>query len=107
MTLPKVLTANRLLSGDVVFFASDLGWVESLSQATVATATDEITVLEQLADGAESQGEVIGAYLIDLDEDPLTPRRNRERIRATGPTVRPDLARLPAQTVQEPTHVSV
>jgi len=107
MSLPKVLTANRLLSGDVVFFASDLGWVESLSQATVANAPDDIATLEQLADGAEAQGEVIGPYLIDLDEDPLTPRRNRERIRATGPTVRPDLARLPVQTVQERANVSV
>ena len=107
MSLPKVLTANRLLSGGVVFFANGVGWVEALSQATIANNADAISALEEIADGAEAQGEVIGPYLIDLDENPLAPRRTRERIRATGPTVRPDLARPPMDRSTEIRHVSV
>ncbi|MHA1524391.1 MAG: DUF2849 domain-containing protein [Alphaproteobacteria bacterium] len=96
MTHFKILTANRLLSGDVAFYAIRLGWVDALNKATIAKTPAEIAALEAVAHGAEAGDAVVGPYLFDLDGAPLAPRRARERIRATGPTCAPTWrARLP------------
>ena len=107
MTRLKILTANALLSGDVVFYAGAPGWVDDLARATRGRTPAEIAALEAVASCAEAQDGVVGPYLIDLDEEPLAPHRTRERIRLAGPTVRLDLARVSKTQATESVHVSV
>ena len=84
----KALTANDLLTGDVVFW-NDGRWVERFSQAELFDdgAADEALV------AAEGQPTVVVApYLIDLQDTAAgpVPVSYRERLRALGPTNRTD-----------------
>ena len=82
MTL-QVLTANRLDSGDVVFWALN-GWTEQFADALRLTASEPA---ESALDAAKAQPTVlVDPYLIDLVEDGSAPVSFRERIRALGPT---------------------
>lgn len=88
----KILTANDLASGDVVWWAGD-GWSRLLSEAVdVAEKGEEIGKREEAARHA------VGAYVIDgeLTEDGPRPAHIKDRIRGLGPTVRPDLTLKPA-----------
>ena len=85
----KVLTANRLSDGIVVYRTADGTWAEAISDASVARAADDETKL--LAFGARSVAarQVVDPYLIEVSDDEFAvrPLRFREAIRATGPTV--------------------
>jgi hypothetical protein len=83
----KLLTGNDLLSGDVVWWAGD-GW-----SRLIAHAVDAGEHGEALARREEAARRVNGAYLIDAAAGPTgpVPLHIKERIRAAGPTVRPDL----------------
>jgi hypothetical protein len=86
----KVLTANRLSDGEVVFWRGG-HWVERFADAEIFAADDPA------AEGAEAVGKgqptvVIEPYLIDIAEGPagIAPVSYRERIRALGPTNLPE-----------------
>jgi hypothetical protein len=84
----KILTANRLADGLVVYLTETDRWTEAISSATVARDTGAEQRL--LAFGARSVAarHVVDAYLIDVaDAGPVRPLRFREAIRANGPTV--------------------
>ncbi|MEO1482937.1 MAG: DUF2849 domain-containing protein [Myxococcota bacterium] len=87
----KTVTANRLGDGVAVYFTGD-GWTERVSEAFVS---DDPDALLEKARQDERQNRVVGLYLIELhDEDgELFPKDKKERVRAVGPTVRPDLRR--------------
>jgi hypothetical protein len=92
----KVLTANDLLSGDVVFLHADGRWQTALQGARVAATPAEAESLEALATAPETEAETVGAYLIDVVRDAggtLAPVRYREALRTLGPSVRTDLGR--------------
>ncbi|MEJ8574387.1 DUF2849 domain-containing protein [Microbaculum marinum] len=83
----RVLTANRLADGRVVYLGGD-GWTQDLDLARLV-ADDEA------AAAAELQGQqdvaarlIVEPYLIDVEAEQsgVQPMRLRERIRATGPT---------------------
>ncbi len=83
------LTANRLIDGDVVFWAHGR-WVDRFGEAELFTAEDA-------AGAAEAQAKtqttlVIDPYLIAVAaaEDGYAPVAYRERLRALGPTNTPD-----------------
>ena len=80
----KVLTANRLADGAVVWLA-DSGWSERLDAAVRLEDEAAAAALAR----AEAQGTlVVGPYLVDADAAGVVGReRLRETIRATGPTV--------------------
>ncbi|MBN9888030.1 DUF2849 domain-containing protein [Salipiger abyssi] len=83
---PKVVTANALLEGDVIYLAADDSWVRSLSQAEVLT--DEAVAQIRLLDASARHAEAVGVYLADVapsDEGPQTTHF-RETFRATGPS---------------------
>ena len=42
MSMPSVVTANRLTDGIVVYLAKDGGWTEELGRARIASTEDEI-----------------------------------------------------------------
>lgn len=82
---PKVVTANHLLKGDVIYQTAD-GWTRQLSNAEVLT--DEADADLRLIDAVQQTDVVVGAYLADvaLDEGTATPVHFREDFRARGPS---------------------
>ena len=89
----KLLTGQDLASGDVVWWAGD-GWSRLVQDAVdVGDAGDAIAKRE------EGARRVNAPYLIDAtraDDGTIRPAHIKDRIRALGPTVRPDLTLKPA-----------
>lgn len=83
---PKVVTANDLISGDVIYLATDGSWVRDLAAAHLLT--DEGDANARLFE-AETQPHIaVGAYLADAtagDTGPA-PSHFREDFRAKGPS---------------------
>ena len=91
----KIATGNRLRDGVVVYFDPQGGWTTEVSQARIARTPDEEAALQAALDAAVKGNFLIDAAVIDTVANESKPARLRERIRAVGPTVRPDLARRP------------
>lgn len=89
----QTLTANLLRDGSVVFLGRTGNWSVIVDQAAVALEPDAVAALEQRGREAEAANIVTGAYLVEVarQDGIVTPLHIRERIRARGPTVRPDL----------------
>ncbi|MFK7881120.1 DUF2849 domain-containing protein [Roseobacter sp.] len=82
---PKVVTANALLEGDVIYQTAT-GWSRDLAEAEVLT--DEADADLRLIDGAQQVDLVVGVYLADVDiSGPVPkPKHFREDFRARGPS---------------------
>ncbi|WP_298836254.1 DUF2849 domain-containing protein [uncultured Roseobacter sp.] len=82
---PKVVTANDLLKGDVIYQTAD-GWTRDLALAEVLT--DEADADLRMIDASQQTDRVVGVYLADVDASGGTPRPThfREDFRATGPS---------------------
>ncbi|PVA11615.1 DUF2849 domain-containing protein [Pelagivirga sediminicola] len=83
---PKVITANALLEGDVVYLTEDDGWTRTLSEAAILT--DEADAELRLLLAQSRASDVVGAYLADViatDAGPQ-PTHFREAFRRTGPS---------------------
>lgn len=83
---PKVITANALIEGDVIYLAANDTWVRRLSEAEVLT--DEAVAQLRLLDAESRTGEAVGVYLAEVALDDAGPRPThfREDFRATGPS---------------------
>lgn len=82
---PKVVTANLLREGDVVWRTADDRW--TLDPREAELIDDEAHAQIRLID-ADDPAVVVGATLADAAPSPDGPRPThfRERFRATGPT---------------------
>ena len=82
----QVVTANRLRDGAIVWLNSSEGWVEDITQATVA-AEDEIEALLAAGESDVAANLVLDVYTVEITgaHEPLSAR---EKIRANGPSVR-------------------
>ncbi len=91
----KILTANRVDDGLVVFLNGRGEWAEALSEAWLGEHDSTIAEFEDIASAAGAGTEVTDVYLFDAerDGDEFVPAHIRERIRALGPTVRMDLGK--------------
>ena len=92
---PKVVTANHLLEGDVVYLSAADEWVRDLSMAELID--DEAHAQLRLLDAEKQKNVVVGAYLADMaptDAGPV-PVHFREAFRASGPSNRPEHRRAP------------
>jgi hypothetical protein len=100
--LVQILTANRLRDGEVVYWRGGV-WVGALADAEIF-ADDTVADAALAAAAGSVKGRiVVNPYLFDarLDALGLHPVKEREIIRAAGPTVRRDLGK------QGGTHVSL
>ena len=91
----KIMTANRLTDGEVVYLTASGAWSERLSDSRASADETEEAELQRGADvGVDSQL-VVGPYLmpVALDAGGIAPLSQRERIRARGPSVRLDLGK--------------
>jgi sulfite reductase (NADPH) hemoprotein beta-component len=85
----KALTANRLSDGEVVFWAQG-AWVERFGEAEAIEDDSRAETVEALARAQVTQ--IVDPYLIDIQPvaDGFAPISYRERVRALGPTNKPD-----------------
>ncbi len=88
----KLVTGNDLETGDVIWWAGD-GWSRHVAQAVDAGSAGESIGAKE-----EAARRVNGPYVIDatLTADGPRPAHIKDRIRAAGPTCRPDLGIKPA-----------
>jgi hypothetical protein len=85
----KIITANRLDDGIVVFLSAN-GWETDILRSAVLNAPDAVEAGLATATRAVAERQVIDVNAIDVELDENrrpVPRRLRERIRAFGPTV--------------------
>ena len=83
---PKVITANALLEGDVVYLTQDDTWSRHLADADVLT--DEADAQIRLIDASARTDEVVGVYLADVKPGKSGPEPThfREAFRMRGPS---------------------
>jgi hypothetical protein len=83
---PKVVTANALLAGDVVYLTVEDRWSPDLREAEILT--DEAHAQLRLIEASARQAEVVGVYLADMlpGADGPQPVHFREEFRRTGPS---------------------
>jgi hypothetical protein len=88
----KIVTGNDLKTGAVIWWDGS-GW--SLHVEDAADAGDQA---ETIVATEEAARRVVAAYAVDAakTEGGVRPAHIKERIRALGPTVRPDLTLKPA-----------
>ena len=77
------VTANDLLTGEVVFLAADGSWVTDLAEAALVCDPDENA--RRLTRAQADEGRVVGAYLAKAAAG-ASPLHFREQFRATGPS---------------------
>lgn len=84
---PKVITANHLLSGDVIYFTAENSW--SVSHADAVLMTEKDTAQHQLSKAALDTRIAVDPYLADArlnaDGNP-EPTHFREIFRSKGPS---------------------
>ena len=83
---PKVVTANRLREGDVVYLTADDRW--SLTHHDAELIDDEAHAQMRLLHAAGQKLLVVGAYLADAKPGPNGPEPThfREEFRTRGPS---------------------
>lgn len=96
----RIVTANLLREGHVVFLRPDGGWSPRPAEAAVATGKDAEAALLTRAETAVADRIVVAPYLIDVvrEQGTVRPARYREWLRAQGPSIRPDLGYQAAPT---------
>jgi hypothetical protein len=82
----KIVTANRTLSGSVVYLTPSGEWTPTLTEAF--WSSDEAALEARLSEARTQQDLVCDPYLLRVDQDEagLRARTKREEIRAEGPT---------------------
>ena len=83
---PKVVTANDLRLGDVVYLTADDRWTRLHTEAELIE--DEAHAQMRLLHGAAQRQVVVGAYLADARSGPNGPEpaHFREAFRTRGPS---------------------
>jgi len=93
----KVITANRLTFGEVVYWTQSQGWQTSIQQAQVLDDADADAALKLAAESVE-RCEVVAPYdfPVRVEQGRVIPVSAREQIRARGPSVRLDVGKQAA-----------
>lgn len=85
----QVITANRLVDGAAVYLSPEGGWIQNIALAAVAESEAEATALAAAGERAVADQVVVAPYLIEVERsaEGIRPKRYRERLRATGPSI--------------------
>ncbi len=85
--VPKIVTANDLIEGDVVYFTSDHLWSRNFREARICFFAETANELLSIAENQQSQ--IVGPYLADVEADqniPVALLHFREKFRTKGPS---------------------
>jgi Protein of unknown function (DUF2849). len=88
--MAKKLTANRLIDGTVLYWKGG-AWTETFAEADRFEREEEGVSALALARASVVRNEVVNPYFVELKGD--APLKEREIIRAQGPSVRTDLGK--------------
>jgi len=93
--MQEMITANRLADGLVVFLDADGRWSEDFHHGAILSDPAGKADAVANAQASAAANEVVEPYPIELElrAGHLAPKALRERIRASGPTVRHDLGK--------------
>ena len=85
---PQMLTANRLKTGDVLY-RKGAGWVLTLAEGEVYQTQAAADAALAAANAELARNEFVAPYLFEVREKAgrVVPVKEREIIRAAGPTV--------------------
>jgi len=91
----RIVTANRLRDGVVVYLTPEGAWSEDLQDARVADQDDFVDELLAIAAEGVRARQVIDpyAFAVEAGAAGIVPSGTRERIRSAGPSVRLDLGK--------------
>lgn len=84
----KILTANRLDDGSIVYLALDGGkpqWVHDIKKALIF-GESEVSDMESIAEGQVAANVVVSPYVIDTTVS-SAPTSAKETVRAAGPSI--------------------
>ena len=84
---PKMVTANDLLEGDVIYLTKSNQWSRNLADAHVFTVESEANEALELA--LAQQDQLVGPYLVDAtpgENGQPTSLHFREEFRSRGPS---------------------
>jgi hypothetical protein len=88
--MAQMLTANRLIDGIVVYWRSGQ-WVETLAEGEVFEGEEEGKAALAAAQRFVAENRIVNPYLLDMKGS--RPLKEREIIRALGPSVRADVGK--------------
>ncbi len=84
----KVVTANRLRDGAVVFLTEAGDWSLAIDDGAVAQDDERAAALLAIGAAAAAAQVVVAPYLVEVTADgDIVPLTYRERIRAFGPSI--------------------
>jgi hypothetical protein len=94
----QMLTANRLRDGDVLYRKGS-GWVLSLAEGDVYPDQASADAALAAANAELARNEFVAPYLFEVREEAgqIRPVKEREIIRAAGPTVHPHTGKQAGQ----------
>jgi len=99
MALPvlKILTANRLHTGDVLYWKAG-GWIERLAGADIFADDAAAEAALAGAQASVAANQIVSPYLFEVRQTKtgFVPVKEREIIRSLGPSVRPDTGKQAA-----------
>ena len=100
---PQMLTANRLVDGDVLYWTAGQ-WSLSLKDGDVFSDAKDAQAALAAAQKYVTDNVVVNPYLFDvkIDAGAIHPVKEREIIRAAGPTVRFDLGKQASDPTLRP-----
>ncbi|MCY4302159.1 MAG: DUF2849 domain-containing protein [Aestuariivita sp.] len=83
---PRIVTANHLLQGGVIYLADNDMWVDDIREAEILT--DEADAQLRLLFAEQQPDTVVGAYLakVTVTEHGPEPQHFRDQLRRTGPS---------------------
>lgn len=103
---PQILTANRLTDGAVLYWTGTT-WAEPMAEAALYDEAEAAKAA--LAGAARSVADrlVINPYLFEvrIEDGIAVPVKERERLRAAGPSVRRDLGKQADHTLAPHFHI--
>ncbi|GAA0548328.1 hypothetical protein FHS83_000979 [Rhizomicrobium palustre] len=88
--MAQKLTANRLVDGIVLYWKGE-GWIENFAEADLFEDETVAKAALEAARASVARNEVVNPYFVELKGE--QPLKEREIIRAAGPSVRPDLGK--------------
>lgn len=94
-SLPAIVIANDLLSGDVIFLGPSI-WEPSHIKAAIARTSAEAETLMARAQSDFKANRIVDPYLAEvrvLENGTPEPVHYREKMRTRGPTTRIDLGK--------------
>jgi sulfite reductase (NADPH) hemoprotein beta-component len=104
--VPQMITANRLIDGEVLYWREG-NWVPDFAQGEVFDDPKQAEAALEAAKAFVQRNVVVGLYALDVRRTAkgVEPVKEREIIRAAGPSNRTDTGKQAGLGPQEPKHV--